>query len=556
VTLYTAALQLVESSPSADQEQRYAVLLRLARAVGRAGDVLRAKEVYVQAVEAARILAPRVGPQRAAEMMAEAAVDPPGAWVESGAVDWGLVRALEDTLDALEERDSPLRARALARLSAELYFADQPERRIALAREALNMAARLGDQAALAYVLESAHLALWTADSIDERLSITAELQRLAELGDDPDLALLARAWRITALLELGDFASASRERAEYARAAERLQRPLHLWTTAMWDTMDALFAGRFEQAMDTSARMHAIMLQIRDPDADMFLSVHTLVAFAEQGRLGELTSVEAALRGFSEQLPNLAMLRCWLAFFYVEQDRLSEAAAELEYLAGRGLECLPRDLTWLANVATLSDVCASVGDLPRAAALYQLLEPYARRPILIGHGLACRGTTSRPLGRLAALLDLGDAARRHFEDALVWHTEVGARPLLARTQCDYAAWLARGDATRRARASALLHSARGIAEELGLEPVLRRIAALPLAVADRGAACLTPRELEVLGRLASGFTTREIASELAVSVPTVERHITHIYTKLGARGRADATAIAIKAGLVDAAPR
>jgi predicted ATPase/DNA-binding CsgD family transcriptional regulator len=60
----------------------------------------------------------------------------------------------------------------------------------------------------------------------------------------------------------------------------------------------------------------------------------------------------------------------------------------------------------------------------------------------------------------------------------------------------------------------------------------------------------LTPAEVEVLRRLAGGRTTKEIAAELVVAVSTVERHITHIYGKLGVRNRAEATAVALRHGL------
>jgi DNA-binding CsgD family transcriptional regulator len=49
----------------------------------------------------------------------------------------------------------------------------------------------------------------------------------------------------------------------------------------------------------------------------------------------------------------------------------------------------------------------------------------------------------------------------------------------------------------------------------------------------------LTEREVEVLRLIATGKTTKQIATLLVVSVPTVERHITHIYDKIGARSRA-----------------
>lgn len=76
-----------------------------------------------------------------------------------------------------------------------------------------------------------------------------------------------------------------------------------------------------------------------------------------------------------------------------------------------------------------------------------------------------------------------------------------------------------------------------------GLAVDVRQRAAVP--------ARLTPAEVQVLRRLARGCTTREIADELVVAVPTVDRHITHIYDKIGQRGRAAAAAFALKHGLM-----
>lgn len=50
----------------------------------------------------------------------------------------------------------------------------------------------------------------------------------------------------------------------------------------------------------------------------------------------------------------------------------------------------------------------------------------------------------------------------------------------------------------------------------------------------------LTPREQEVLELLALGYTNREVAGELTISVRTVETHRASILTKLGLRTRAD----------------
>jgi DNA-binding CsgD family transcriptional regulator len=53
----------------------------------------------------------------------------------------------------------------------------------------------------------------------------------------------------------------------------------------------------------------------------------------------------------------------------------------------------------------------------------------------------------------------------------------------------------------------------------------------------------LSARQLEVLAMLAEGKRTREIAQALVLSDRTVERHITGIYEKIGARNRSEATA-------------
>jgi len=60
----------------------------------------------------------------------------------------------------------------------------------------------------------------------------------------------------------------------------------------------------------------------------------------------------------------------------------------------------------------------------------------------------------------------------------------------------------------------------------------------------------LSPRETEVLRAVAHGDSNAEIAASLGISVNTVERHVSNVYRKIDARGRADATAWALHHGL------
>ena len=57
----------------------------------------------------------------------------------------------------------------------------------------------------------------------------------------------------------------------------------------------------------------------------------------------------------------------------------------------------------------------------------------------------------------------------------------------------------------------------------------------------------LSPRELEVLGLVAAGLDNQGIAARLYLSVRTVERHLSNIYTKLGVSGKAGRAAAAAR---------
>jgi DNA-binding NarL/FixJ family response regulator len=57
----------------------------------------------------------------------------------------------------------------------------------------------------------------------------------------------------------------------------------------------------------------------------------------------------------------------------------------------------------------------------------------------------------------------------------------------------------------------------------------------------------LSPREVQVLRLIAAGRSNREIAADLTLSERTVARHVTNIYTKIGAHSKAEATAYAIR---------
>ncbi len=61
----------------------------------------------------------------------------------------------------------------------------------------------------------------------------------------------------------------------------------------------------------------------------------------------------------------------------------------------------------------------------------------------------------------------------------------------------------------------------------------------------------LTEREAEVLGMLARGLQTKQVARGLGISVKTADSHIQHVYRKVGVSTRAAATLFAMEHGLI-----
>ena len=80
----------------------------------------------------------------------------------------------------------------------------------------------------------------------------------------------------------------------------------------------------------------------------------------------------------------------------------------------------------------------------------------------------------------------------------------------------------------------------------LGEQMLLMQRRAEPSAAANRlSTASLTPREAEVLSWVAKGKTNRDVGDILGMSPRTVNKHLEHVFEKLGVETRAAAAALA-----------
>jgi len=68
----------------------------------------------------------------------------------------------------------------------------------------------------------------------------------------------------------------------------------------------------------------------------------------------------------------------------------------------------------------------------------------------------------------------------------------------------------------------------------------------------DEDRPLLTPREREILGLIAEGYSAPEIGERIHLSPATVKTHLQHLYEKLGVSERAAAVAEAMRRGLLE----
>jgi ATP/maltotriose-dependent transcriptional regulator MalT len=168
------------------------------------------------------------------------------------------------------------------------------------------------------------------------------------------------------------------------------------------------------------------------------------------------------------------------------------------------------------------------------------------------------RASTAFASGLLAMAQGDHNRARTCLEDAVDLYERASAPFEAARARMDLASTLVafgrQADAGREATLALQSFRRIGAAKGAAVAAAFLRDMQVPIVSEEpTNPAGLSSREIDVLALIASGRSNQEIADELFLSVRTVERHISTIYDKLGAHGkaaRATATAYALKHGL------
>ncbi|MGH9010108.1 MAG: hypothetical protein ACRDYF_09720, partial [Acidimicrobiia bacterium] len=396
-----------------------------------------------------------------------------GLFSQIGAVDRERVAALEAALQGLPDGDSPLRARLLASLATELHFASAT-RRVELAREAVAMARRLGDDATLAEALASLWLALWDPAFIEERSRLTTELSEVTARLGDRALEFRAGMWEFFTASEAGDMERADAGLDVCCRVADELGQPVLRWRATFLRGHRAFAAGRFDEVERLTEETLRLAEATGQPDSLGHTNGPRGVLRILQGRPEEAPEL---LTAATEQSPGTAVYRAGRAWAYAEAGCLDEAAADVADIRGNDFAELRRDFAWICTMGMLARACARLGDTDGAAELSALLLPYRDSCVVVQ--TAWLGPVAHDLGLLAATLGNHAEADAHFAAAEAMEERIGARGALIHTRLEWGRSLLRRRPADTGRAIPLLDAALDGAHELGLVALEPRIAAL-----------------------------------------------------------------------------
>lgn len=466
---FTRASQLLALSDEADPATECAILLDLGLSRISAGQ----REAGQTTLNLAATKARELG--AAAELANVALSLSPGLFaIEVGGYDPVLVELLREALAQVGHQNDKLRALLLARLALALYWADTFDERAAICEEAERLSLRLAADDVRASVTTAHALALSRPANLAERRVLSEQAAELCGRVRDHHGLLLNRLHRATLLLEEGDLAGANFEADAFTKLAEEVHQPQAIWIGRALRASRLLLDGRLGEVEAIAADCLQTGERVRDHNALQTFGVHLTLVRVEQGRGAEVLDV---LRTFAVTYPRTVAWRAMYAFVLSRTGQSETCAAEYASIKANRF-AQPDDLLWLLATAAFAEVCHYQDDAEGAGLLYERLLPFASRVVVIGFGIACWGSAERYLGLLCATMGRHATAGEHFERALVANRRIqGALPL-AYTLYDYAVLLRHaGDDAERARD--YLQQAEDIAQSRDLTALQARITAL-----------------------------------------------------------------------------
>jgi DNA-binding NarL/FixJ family response regulator len=423
---------------------------------------------------------------------------------------------------------------AVARTGCEYY---DPRELAERAQVALDMAREFDDRELEVRGLGDRGLALLCQGEVDEGFALLDEMMVAVAAGEvvDPETQGKSLCAMLSACERTGDSARADYWCGEIEKdPGMRRIGIVDAHCQIVYGTVDAM-RGRWGAAEE---RLLAAIAQPVSTAYHVANSRSRLAAVRiQQGRYDEAAELLAGIEDHREAAHIVARL-------HLARGRTHEAAVRLRSAArGMSHDCM-RVAPVLALLVEVELLCGDPESADKAARRLSALED------------GCSSNEIRALARLALsriASHRGDhrAAVDELETSLALLTHLDRPLLTAQVRLELARALARARALSTARAEA--EAALGIFHRLGvthdraaaekLVDELSREAAWSRTPrhAHEGAAsveALTPREAEVAELVCAGMSNRAIASQLHLSVRTVETHVDRILGKLGHHSR------------------
>jgi DNA-binding CsgD family transcriptional regulator len=525
-----------------------------AKLAGQTGAAIRAVDLARRAIE----LVGANDPHRAALLHVLL-----GEYLHETGSSGALLAAFERAVELVPaEPPSPERAYALGSLAGGLMVAGRHAESLPICEQALALARHVGAREAEVRALTVLGGDLAYLGRGDEGVAYFREALQLAERIGGIDLE---RAYVnfTDALTMLGR----PRESARLGRAAlEALHRYGIESSVLVSNQTEALLAiGEWDEAERLSA---AALRRITSSFPSVLLMFRAAV---EIGR-GEFDAARAHLDAADATLPEdrlLGLYDAHRADLALWERRWTDAEAAIQ--AGlawtRGREAAQTRVEVCAKGLHAQAELAALARARRDADAIRDRLGRARKLLTVARRAAAEVSAITPnVDGWSALAEAeharvrGEARPEEWAQAAATWDRLERPPTAAYCRWRQAEALVAAGASR-VEASVPLREAHALAARIGAKPLAEELerlaerARLDLAPPDARSAerkqemeqilGLTPREAEVLKLIARGYTNREIAEALVISVKTAGVHVSNILRKLDAHNRVEAAAIA-----------
>jgi hypothetical protein len=215
-------------------------------------------------------------------------------------------------------------------------------------------------------------------------------------------------------LLESADVDGGLRVHDGLQELAKHLRQPQWHSIALGWRGIWAELAGDVELAERCAEECLEFGRRAHMRDAHGTWAAKLLVLRRREGRLHELAPVVRRLAGMDDEVR-----KGWRSAHGLILAATGDAARARAIFRDE-LRTFDAALPafWLTSIAMLSELCAELQDAAGARTLYDALAPYAGRTVVVSYS-SCWGPVDRSLARLAAVLEDGEARRRHARSAL-----------------------------------------------------------------------------------------------------------------------------------------